>query len=150
MGKTSPSCFVPGVKRDEMILAQAGGQHTHITGHNTGHSDHQAKLAFLIWLTCPVMLMYCMLKYSCVCICAERENREPTSEMETLLSLGYETLLCKSVTCGVWRSVQCWLRALSALPALTQLSRLWLSKPDWQTAIIRHSTIFKKYSFILQ
>ena len=63
-----------------------------------------------------------MLKYSCVCICAEREreNREPTSEMETLLSLGYETLLGKSVTCGVWRAL---LRALSALPALTALAQ---------------------------
>ena len=57
----------------------------------------------------------------CPFVLRERENREPTSEMETLLSLGYETLLGKSVTCGVWRAE---LRALSALTALAQQTRL--------------------------
>ena len=119
MGKTSPSCFVPGVKRDEMILAQAGGHHTHITGHYIRQNLH-----FSSQLTCPLMLMYvrvCWNIHVCAFVLRERKNREPTSEMETLLSLGYETLLGKSVTCGVWRAV---LRALSALTALAQQTRL--------------------------
>ena len=64
----------------------------------------------------------------CAFVLRERKNREPTSEMETLLSLGYETLLGKSVTCGVWRAV---LRALSALTALAKQTRL--ANRDYKT-----------------
>ena len=136
MGKNPPFVFWAGREAwwDDSRTGRGSASHT-------GNWDHtRGNVANLIWPT--MMFNPCIFEYSCINV-SFMNVFDLMQEVgwKEFLSLGYETPLGKSVTCGVMAVG--WWRSLLSPPAPgshSQLSRL--SKPDWPTAIIRHSILF--------